>query len=147
MGQKVRLHDWPERFDFFINEWRYKKFEWGQVDCIRFVDEAYYAQIGKHIFDDWFGTYTTEWGAFLNYKRQIKRSGHKNIITAINSRLRAIDRLHPSRGAIIGRGDYGALMVTEIALGVALGDKVAFLGYDGLEFSPAKPTDLIWVVE
>jgi len=38
-------------------------------------------------------------------------------------------------------------MVTEIALGVALGDKVAFLGYDGLEFSPVKPTDLIWVVE
>lgn len=103
--------------------------------------------MGKHVFSDWFGTYTTEWGAFLNYQRQLKRSGHKNIITAINSRLRAIDGLHPSRGAIIGRGDYGALMVTEIALGIALGDKVAFLGYDGLEFSPAKPIDLIWVVE
>jgi hypothetical protein len=143
----VRLHDWPERFEDFIDEWRHKKFEWGKSDCIRFVDEAYHAQMGKHVFDDWFGTYTTEWGAFLNYNRQLKRSGHINIITAINSRLRAVDGLYPSRGAIIGRGDYGALIVTEIALGVALGDKVAFLGYDGLEFSPARPTDIFWCVE
>ncbi len=143
----MRLDDWPERFDAFINEWRNRPFCWAQFDCIRFADEAHYVQTGKHIFNDWFGTYTTEWGAFLNYNRQMKRSGHTNIITAINSRLKAVDWIVPPRGAIIGRGDYGALMVTEIALGVALGDKVAFLGYDGLEFSPAKPTDLIWVVE
>lgn len=143
----MRLYDWPDRFDAFIEDWRYRPFKWGESDCIRFVDEAYHTQIGKHVFDDWFGTYTTEWGAFLNYQRQLKRSGHTNIITAINSRLRAVDWLQPSRGAIIGRGDYGPLMVTEIALGVALGDKVAFLGYDGLEFSPSRPTDIFWCVE
>lgn len=143
----MRLYDWPDRFDAFIEDWRYRPFKWGEADCIRFVDEAYHAQMGRHIFDDWFGTYTTEWGAFLNYRRQLKRSGYINIITAINSRLRAVDGLQPPRGAIIGRGDYGPLMVTEIALGVALGDKVAFLGYDGLEFSPARSTDIFWCVE
>ena len=143
----MRLNDWPERFDGFINEWRRRPFEWGKSDCLRFADEAYLAQTGEHIFDDWFGTYRTQWGALLNYKRQTTRTGHRNIIEAIDRRLRRTDGLFMARGCIIGRKDYGAVTVTEIALGVGLGDKAAFLGYDGLEFLPLKKTDIFWCVQ
>mgnify|MGYP007121457223 CR=1 FL=1 len=143
----MRLYDWPDRFNRLIEIWRNRPFVWGQSDCIRFADAVYQAQMGRHIFTDWFGTYTTEWGCLLNYKKQLKKTGFANIESAIDSRLRRVDGLQPPRGAIIGRNDETTQIVTGTALGVGLGAKAAFLGYDGLEFTDIKPTDIFWCVE
>lgn len=103
--------------------------------------------MGKHIFTDWFGTYTTEWGCLLNYKKQLNKTGFEDIESAIDSRLRRVNGLQPPRGSIIGRNDETTQIVTGTALGVGLGAKAAFLGYDGLEFRELNPTDIFWCVE
>jgi len=33
-----------------------------------------------------------------------------------------------------------------VAFGVAISDKIAFLGYDGLVFEPVKHSDIFWCV-
>jgi len=140
----LKLDDWDSRLDTYIEEMRHKPFSWGGNDCLALARGAIKAQTGVDLFRDWVGSYKTEWGCLLNYKRQLKRIGCTDIIEAVDQRLQRADVWLPSRGALVGRSDGLGSSVMSIAFGVAISDKVAFLAYDGLVFEPVKHSDIFW---
>lgn len=144
MGARLRLDDWENRLDCYIEGMRHKPFRWGDNDCLALASGAIIAQTGTDLFGDWFGTYRTEWGCLLNYKKQLKRINCCDIIEAVDRRMQRSDVWLPSRGSIVGRSDGLGSSVMSIAFGVVVSDKIAFLGYDGLLFEPVKHSDIFW---
>lgn len=142
----MRLDDWDKRLNQYIEDMRHKPFSWGDNDCLALASGAIQAQTGVNLFNDWVGTYKTQWGCLLNYKRQLKRIGCVDIVEAVDQRLSRIDVWLPSRGSIVGRSEGLGASVMSVAFGVVVSDKIAFLGYDGLVFEPVKHSDIFWCV-
>ena len=140
----MRLDGWESRLNDFRESKRHIPFQWGVNDCYSLADGALAAQLGQSPISDWSGTYSSEWGCLLNYRRKLKRMACEDIISAMDQRMSRADVWLPSRGAICGRCDGLGASVMSIAFGVVVSDKIAFVGYDGLVFDTVKATDIFW---
>lgn len=141
----MKLPNWEKRLDCFVESVRHKKFEWGDNDCLSFVGGCLEAQTGENKITDWSGSYSTRWGAFLNYRRKLYSFGFDSIIEALDARFeRQCVRL-PSRGCIILRPQKSAVM--SFVFGIVLSEYAAFVGSDGLVFTLIDDDDLFWGVK
>ena len=141
----MRLSDWDKRLDCFVEDMRHNQFKWGQNDCLSFVGGCLKAQTGQNKIADWQGTYTTRWGAFLNYRRKLNQFGFDSIIDALDARFERQDLKLPPRGSIILRPQKTAVM--SFVFGVVLSEYAAFVGSDGLVFTLVESDDLFWGVK
>lgn len=137
--------DWVEKTNLYLESIRTKPFEWGEHDCIRFADQIIYCKTNKKIFEDWYGSYTTDFGCLYHYRKTLNETGFKDFEEALNSRLRRGEGMMPNRYSIIGRKSYNG--ATGLILGVNLGKQHAFIGFDGLEFLEPSTGDIEWIVE
>ena len=140
----MRPSGWESRLSDFLESRRQMPFQWGVNDCYSLADGALQAQLGESPISDWRGSYSTEWGCLLNYRRKLKQMGCEDIIKAMDQRLSRADVWLPSRGAICGRSDGLGSSVMSVAFGVVISDKIAFIGYDGLVFDQVKQSDIFW---
>lgn len=140
----MRPDGWEGRLNDFLESKRHIPFQWGVNDCHSLADGALAAQLGESPISDWHGSYSTEWGCLLNYRRQLKRMGCEDIAEAMDQRLSRLDVWLPARGAICGRSEGLGASVMSLAFGVVVSDKIAFVGYDGLVFDTVKATDVFW---
>lgn len=139
------LHDWDIRLANYIESVRDRKFDWSDFDCLRFANAAVEAQTGKGFADDWLGDYKCAKSAYKHYITLLNKQDEESIITAIDGRLSRLKRLTPMRGNIVGR-QHENMSIAGVTLGVAVGDLVAFLGYNGVEFMHPQQGDIYWSV-
>lgn len=140
----MRPSGWESRLNDFLESRRQMPFQWGVNDCYSLADGALREQLGESPISDWRGSYSTQWGCLLNYRRKLKQMGCEDIIEAMDQRLARVDVWLPSRGAICGRSDGLGSSVMSVAFGVVISDKIAFIGYDGLVFDQVKQSDIFW---
>lgn len=133
----------------YIDECRTRPFEWGQHDCLTFANNCALVQTGRAPLADMLGAYSSAAGAYRHIKASIKAMGYSNDITldeVLDERLQRLNTRHPPRGAITAKRNTDE-PVTGYMLGVALRDRSAFVGPDGLVFLSRSPLDLYWSVD
>jgi hypothetical protein len=140
----MRLAEWSHNLDDLIDSLRDKPFAWGKNDCLNFANKAHLAMTGKLLASDWSGDYTTAFGAKRHYLKLLKTQGFTSIEQALDKRLTRIHVKLPPRGSLVGRPADN--QVTQIALGVCIGDKVAFISDEGVVFLPTQADDIFWAI-
>ena len=142
----MKKNDWSERLNTYIEDVRDLRFQWGANDCLTFANTAHEAMTGHQFAPDWRGQYKTAHTAKKWYKALLKQQGFENIVEAIDARLTRLDVSIPPRGSIVGRSE-GSGSVTEIALGVCIGETVAFISREGVVSFPVNEDDIFWAVD
>jgi len=130
-----RLVDWPERLAAHIEDWRYKKFEWGKADCALFCFNAEIAMCGQSRFEDFSGQYKTPTGSL----KALIKFGKGDLDKSVSEKLQAVDISKAQRGDV-------ALIDTDQgdALSLVIGNKLAAMGHDGLVFLPITAAKKAW---
>lgn len=126
-GPLKRLPDWPDRFARYLLARHATPFEWGKHDCCQFARGNALAITGRDVACGLgIRPYKTANGAL----RQLQRVGGIEQLP-VRAGLTEVPLAYAQRGDLAlgmfgfdGRG----------ALGVVVGDKVAFAGPAGLEF-------------
>jgi hypothetical protein len=49
MGARMKVRDWPERFDAVLDEYRRTAFRWGERDCVTFAFDDIQAVTGARL--------------------------------------------------------------------------------------------------
>ena len=130
-----RLNDWEARLAQHIEDWRYKKFEWGKADCALFCLHAEIAMYGKSRFDYFLDKYNSEIGS----AKALLKFGCGTLVGTIDEKLEEIPIL------MAQRGDMGCVATPNgDALVIILGDKTAGMAEDGLTFLPMDSTKKAW---
>jgi hypothetical protein len=140
----MRLAEWSHNLDDLIDSLRDKPFAWGKNDCLNFANKAHLAMTGKLLASDWSGDYTTAFGAKRHYLKLLKTQGFTSIEQALDKRLTRIHVKLPPRGSLVGR--LADNQVTQIALGVCIGEKVAFISDEGVVFLQTQADDIFWAI-
>lgn len=140
----MRLAEWSHNLDDLIDSLRDKPFAWGENDCLNFANQAHLAMTGKPLASDWMGNYKTAFGAKRHYVKLLKTQGFSTIQQALDKRLLRIHVKLPPRGSLVGRPADN--QVTNLALGVCIGEKVAFISDEGVVFLPAQADDIFWAI-
>ena len=140
----MRLAEWSHNLDDLIDSLRDRPFAWGENDCLNFANQAHLAMTGKPLASDWVGNYKTAFGAKRHYVKLLKTQGFANIEQALDKRLLRIHVKLPPRGSLVGRAAHN--QVTNLALGVCIGEKVAFISDEGVVFLPTQAGDIFWAI-
>ena len=140
----MRLAEWSHNLDDLIDSLRDKPFAWGENDCLNFANQAHVAMTGKPLASDWAGNYKTAFGAKRHYVKLLKTQGFANIEQALDKRLLRIHVKLPPRGSLVGCPADN--QVTNLALGVCIGEKVAFISDAGVVFLPTQAGDIFWAI-
>lgn len=140
----MRLPEWSHNLDDLIDGLRDKPFAWGDNDCLSFANQAHIAMTGKPLAPDWTGEYKTAYGAKRHYVKLLKAQGFASIEQALDRRLARLQVKIPPRGSLVGRPSEN--QVTNLALGVCVGDKVAFIYDEGVLFLQAQVNDIFWAI-
>lgn len=140
----MRLSSWSHNLEDFIDSLRDKPFSWGKNDCLTFANGSHIAMTGNALASDWVGGYSSAFGAKKRYLTLLKKQGSKSIIEAIDKRLQRLNTTLPPRGSIAARKADNP--VTGVSLGVCVGEKIAYVGDDGLVFMPPQNDDVYWAV-
>ena len=131
----ARLNDWEARLAQHIEDWRYRKFEYGKADCALFCLHAEIAMYGKSRFEHFLGQYKTHIGSL----KALKKLGAGNLVDTVADKLEEIPL------AMARRGDVGCVDVPDgDGLVIILGDKTAGMADDGLNFLPIGQTKRAW---
>lgn len=138
-----RYPNWDIRLNQYISEVRDTPFKWGVHDCLSFANGAVTAQTGQGFADQWTGKATTARAAVRLYQARIRSEGPGNGPYALDGLLRRIEGW-PSRGNVVARKIEKQAM--SYALGVCLGEKIALLGLDHMQFLPMEKDDLVWAI-
>ena len=137
------MNDVRANINQYIEAVRHKPFQWGRHDCLSFANDCSKIVAGKPFADDWLGQYDDAISALRWYKRLLKKYGFSDIIEATDARLKRSDLRFPPIGSLAGKTDK-AHTVTEVAFGVCIGTRVAFLSDEGLIFLPISQNDIFW---
>lgn len=140
----MRLADWDKRLFNYIETVQDEPFEWGYHDCLTFANTCVQMQIGSGFCDEYLHRYDSAKNAHQEYIKFMTRSEHKDLIDALDSRLRRIYTEYPPRGTIVGRDMGEEKVVLPIAFGVVVSDLAAFVGEKGLLFSQIEKPDMFW---
>lgn len=130
-----RLNDWPERLNNHIDEWRDKNFDWGKADCALFCLYGEKAMCGTSRFEDFLGTYSTDFGSL----RALKKLGTGELTSTVAARLPEINISEAQRGDVVSIDTPEGQ-----ALALFVGDKIAALGENGLLFLPVSLANRAW---
>jgi hypothetical protein len=141
----MKRDDWSNKLNEYIDDIRDLRFQWGANDCLTFANTAHEAMTGEQFAADWCGGYKTAYTAKKWYADLLEKQGFATIIDAIDARLERLDVVLPPRGSIVGRVDASG--VTEVALGVCIGETVAFISREGVVFLPVQDGDIFWAVD
>ena len=132
----TRFEDWPRRLDAAIEAARARPFCWGEQDCALFAAAVVEAVTGRDFGAEFRGCYASA----LEARRQMEARGG---LAAITSCFLGdpVQVTVARRGDVVLRlGEHGE------SLGICLGAKCAFTGFDGLVFTPLKECVLAWRV-
>jgi hypothetical protein len=129
----------------YLGEVLERPFVFGEHDCLVFTNEACRRMHGRGWADDWIGRYATKSGAPLARRTLQSRFGHRTFVEAIDARLVRIRRAYPPRGALVATAEIaGAAAPFDIALGVANGERAAFLGPSGIVWRELAACSAAW---
>ena len=142
----MKLRDWSDGLNNYIEEVRDLRFEWGQNDCLTFANKSHEVMTGEKFAPDWSGDYTTAYTAKKWYQKLLGEQGFDTIIEAIDARLTRLSVVLPPRGSIVGRAEKSGA-VTEVALGVCVGETAAFISREGVVSLPVNEDDIFWAVD
>lgn len=131
-----RFDDWPSRLDAAVEEARKRPFAWGVHDCALFAADMVLAVTGRDLASSWRGGY----GSARQALRALR--GHGGLAGVATKALG--DPVSPAQAM---RGDVVMTRTHQWpALGICLGAKAAFTGYEGLVFLPMKDCEQAWHV-
>lgn len=140
------LDGWDIRLATFVNSKRGKNFEWGELDCLSFANEAVRVMTGDGFCDDWVAGYTSSIEALRRYREKLKAEGFEDIIDAVNSRLTRVETVDsPMRGVIVARPMPGTVL--QYSFGVCVGRDIAFMGENGTVFFKPDENDHMWEIQ
>lgn len=142
----MRLRNWQWRFSDCIESYEATPFSWGSNDCLCFVDDMHEALTGSRLAEDWRGDYSTPLQAVRWYRRLLKQQNCETIIDALDRRLPRFNGKMPPVGSVVARSSNFNI-VTGYALGICVGDKVAYVGDEGLIYMPVQEDNICWEVE
>ena len=133
------------RLTEYINSKRGKPFVWGKNDCLSFVNGAVRAMTGEWLCGERLRGYSTERGALLRYERFRRKTGHADIVAAMDDKFDRLLTLHPPHGAVVARPlDGGAVL--GYSFGVIFGSRPVFVGPNGMEQTMPDVNDIYWMV-
>lgn len=134
----MRLSDWDRRLAAYIEEVRYRPFEWGKHDCFTFAVKCEEAISGVTRFPELYkANYHSSFGA----NKAFIKNGYRGMLDCINRRCVQINI------NMLKRGDWAALDMPEgMAIGVCIGDKIAATSANGLLFFDLKDAKAGWSI-
>ena len=118
-------------------------FEWGRNDCLSFVSGALGRQGLPELPSEWIGGYETSKGALRHYRRLLTKTGHVNIVDAMDALYDRAVTLYPDDGMIAARPEGGVL---GFAFGVVHRGVIVFLIEDGIVEQHVTACDIFWRV-
>ncbi len=126
----MRLPDWLDSTNSYLETCRAKQFVWGEHDCCLFAAEVAKRITGIDYAQDFRGHYSTEKGAL----RAIRKYGSGNLPDTVNKYLG-----EPVPPLLLRRGD-AALMEVDGLIGYAIGvcwvGGLVYVGQHGLVSMP-----------
>ena len=134
-------------FNDYIEESRFRPFSWGDHDCITFANKACKLQRGEGFADEFLGKYKTAKGALITYKRWLMSTDHKDLVSAVDSRLMRLNTNIPPIGSIVAEKHEDQDGVLPIVFGVCIGRVVCFVGTCKLSIEPVTSDMMFWGVE
>lgn len=129
----MRLHDWPQRLDAYIESQRGAFFAWGTSDCCQFIAGAIAAVTGNDL-RALFAPYADEAGA------KVLLDEHGGLAGLLSHALG--DPIHVSQ---MGRGDV-CITGHDGAARVCTGSYLVSFGQDGLDFVKRTRAAIAWRV-
>lgn len=130
----------------YIELHRHSKFEWGSLDCIRFVCQGV-NYIGGTFFDqeeNW--KYNDESSAKRAVVKFFKKHNVKDLPSLLDKYYER-KRKYPSQGCIVARPELND-STTGYLLGFVSGRHGVYIGNEGLEFIPLDPElEMYWRVK
>lgn len=130
----------------YIELQRHSKFEWGSLDCIRFVCQGV-NYIGGTFFDqeeNW--KYNDESSAKRAVVKFFKKHNVKDLPSLLDKHYER-KRKYPSQGCIVARPELND-STTGYLLGFVSGRHGVYIGNEGLEFIPLDPElEMYWRVK
>jgi len=134
---------WEIRLAEYVAEHASRPPEIGVHDCLTFANGAARAMTGKGFADDWIGHYLDERAVLVPRAVLQEVFGYRRLHLALSARLPRVERA--VRGAIVGthRAAYPSLG-TRLALGVSVGNALAYVGTDGLAMVKPTEFDYAW---
>lgn len=133
-------------FNDYIEQSRFRPFSWGDHDCITFANKACALQRGKGFADEFLGEYTTAKGALITYRRWLRSTKHKDLVSAVDSRLTRLNTTLPPIGSIVAEPYDKKEGVLPIVFGVCIGRVVCFVGTSKLSIDPVTSDMMFWGV-
>ena len=137
MGSQLkRFEDWPRRLDAAIEGARKRPFSWGSHDCALFAADVVVALTGEDLAAYGRGHYDSAETAL----RMISAGGGLAAI-ATKALGEPVPVPQARRGDVVLRcGEHGP------SLGICLGARCAFTGFEGLVFVPLNECEQAWHV-
>lgn len=135
-----RLAGWPEALVAAIEAARHRPFAWGEHDCAIMAADVVRAITGRDWYEDWRGTYATEEALAARVE---PFGGVEGALASVMAAFGA-QEIDP---AFAQRGDVVLVHIgNEEMVGIALDDRVAVAGLDGLGFAPRRMARRAWAV-
>ena len=134
---------WEIRLADYVSANADKPFAVGEHDCLTFTNGAAHAMTGRGYADDWLDVYLTDSGALVGHRALQERFGYRRLHLAISARLPRCERA--VRGTLVGthRAAYPS-NGTRLALGVSMGNAIAYVGNEGLVTVAPTEFDYAW---
>lgn len=130
----MRLSNWEARLSAYLAEVLDRPYRYGSHDCLLHVANAALAMTGVDPGAGHRGKYRTEAGA----ARHLRRHGADSPAAMMDQRFERIPPAFAQRGDAVA-GDDGIP-------GVCIGARAAFVGEDGLAFTPIAEWRFAWKV-
>ena len=134
----MRQENWESKLNNYIEEMRYKPFQYGLNDCCSFTIRAQKIITGGTLFPEFDGTYSS----LKEGKEILKKLGFKTWISGCNKRLKKIDVNFAQRGDVVSMRTFDSF-----AMGICMGKFGFFVGEKGLINLPREQLKLAWRID
>ena len=127
----IRLPYWEKKLQEYIEQIRFKPFQYGKHDCCVFTIKAQKILTGETLFPEFDNTYSS--------LEILKRLGFKTWISGCNARLEKITVAQAHRGDVISMRTNDSF-----AMGLCMGKIGVFVGEKGIVSIPRENLKLAW---
>lgn len=144
LKSKTRALDLVDNLPQYLKAVKDVPFKWGEHDCLTFTNNAWKEMHGYGWADDWLDRYMDGVRPLGKEKLQ-KTYGFRTFVEAVDSRLRRVDHI-PPRGSLVSKKVNRRWCVGN-SLGIAVGNRAAFLSQSGVVYVPIESIDMAWVAK
>lgn len=137
-----RYEDWPIRLQNLLDEAREQEFDWGRHDCCQWAGRVIETLTGTNPIAHLRGRYRTPLGSRRVMKRQYGTTDLHEALTQVLGQ--------PVSGLLAQRGDIVTALrdgVTVVGVVDLSGEKIAAVGWYGLEYIPLTAATAAWKVQ